>query len=138
MKTNEISSLDHWRIQRRVKTDLRQIYCRNNNCCEKQRMSAITLMYSIFLYKLLTAEPTKLLVQARYKSCINWMDLLATKETKKYVKYHAIFATVNGFMRGYFTLLPLNIQHVIVKRINKIIDDKRRKLFIPISKKRTS
>lgn len=138
MKTNEISSLDHWRIQRRVKTDLRQIYCRNNDGYKKQWMSAITLMYSIFLYKLLTSEPTKLLMQARYESCIRWMKLPATEETKKYVKYHAIFATVNGFMRGYFKLLPLNIQRVIVKRINKIIDDKGRKLYIPISKKRTS
>lgn len=138
MKTNKIPSLDHWRIQRRVKTDLKQIYCRPNTRYEKQEMLAITTMYSMFLYKLLTLEPTKLLVQARYESCIKLMSLLTAKETKKYVKYHAIFATVNGFMRGYFRLLPPNIQHVIVKRINKIIDDKGRKLFIPISKTSTN
>lgn len=134
---NEIISSTHWRIQRRVKTDLRQYYRDENHTDTiKDRMyRTLTIRYSILLYCMLTDHRNLTKLIHNYYRTSTLAALWHSKEDQKYTKYSAIWMCANGYIHCPHIPIPLDVRIRIVKRLNKMIDDKKTKLFIPVDKK---
>lgn len=137
---NVINSFMHWRIQRRVKTDLGKYYCiKNPETLDEAIKVALTKHYSVLLYYMLTDEQAADKLNCRYNQIITMTTTWHSEENQKYVKFDSIWMWVNAMLnhRQYLPV-PHEIRVKIVKRFNKMIDDKRRKLYIPTGKNCTS
>lgn len=138
---NVIDSVMHWRIQRRVKTDLGGYYRINAHyprCAEEAIKIILTKRYSNLLYYILTDEFAIAKLNCRYKQIVTATTIWHSEEDQKYVKFDSIWMWINAILNCPYISIPHDIRIKIVKRFNKLIDDKRRKLFIPIGKKRIS
>jgi ABC-type multidrug transport system fused ATPase/permease subunit len=59
-----------------------------------------------------------------------------SEKNQKYVKFDSIWMWVNAMLCQHICIpIPHEVRVKIVKRFNKLIDDKRRKLYIPTNKK---
>lgn len=138
---NVINSFMHWRIQRRVKTDLGRYYCiiDNPQTCGEAIKVALTKHYSVLLYLILTDAQAISQLNRRYAQIITMVTTWHSEENQKYVKFDSIWMWANAMLnhRPYLPV-PHEIRVKIVKRFNKLIDDKGRKLYIPTNKKHTS
>ena len=127
----------HWRVQRRVKTDLGKYYCiKNPETLDEAIKVALTKHYSVLLYYMLTDEREVNKLNCRYNQIVIWTTTWHSEENQKYVKFDSIWMWANAMLnhRPYLPV-PHEVRVKIVKRLNKLIDDKRRKLFIPTGKK---
>lgn len=134
---NVIDSFMHWRIQRRVKTDLGKYYCiKDPETIAEAIKVALTKHYSGLLYYMLTDEQAVNRLNCRYAQIITMTTTWHSEENQKYVKFDSIWMWINAMLnhRPYLPV-PHEVRVKIVKRFNKLIDDKGRKLYIPTNKK---
>lgn len=131
----------HWRIQRRVKTDLGKHYridTNNPGCVEEAIKIVLTKKYSVMLYYTLTDKFAIDKLNYRYKQIVNMVTAWHSEKDQKYVKFDSIWMWANAIIGCQYIHVPHEIRVKIVKRLNKLIDDKGRKLYIPTDKKHTS
>ena len=135
---NAIDSFMHWRIQRRVKTDLGKHYRTDTHqpgCAEEAIKIVLTKKYSLLLHYILTNEHAISKLNWRYKQIIAMTSVWRSEKDQKYVKFDSIWMWANAVIGCRYIHIPHEIRVKIVKRLNKLIDDKGRKLFIPTGKK---
>lgn len=135
---NAINSFMHWRIQRRVKTDLGKYYRTDTyrpGCAEEAIKLVLTKRYSLLLYYLLTDEFAIDKLNYRYKQIIKMTTTWHSEENQKYVKFDSIWMWANATLNCPYVLVPHDVRVKIVRRLNKMINDKRTKLCIPTGKK---
>jgi hypothetical protein len=128
----------HWRIQRQVKTDLGKYYCiiDNPQTYDKAIKVALTKHYSALLYYMLTDEHAITRLNFRYTQIAIMTTTWHSEKNQKYVKFDSIWMWVNAMLCQHICIpIPHEVRVKIVKRFNKLIDDKRRKLYIPTNKK---
>lgn len=128
-----IDSFMHWRIQRRVKTDLGKYYCTDTRAeyAKKAIKITITKRYSLLLYYLLTDSFAIRKLNCRYKQIIAMATTWHSQEDQKYVKFDSIWMWANAMLNCRCISIPHEIRIKIVKRLNKMIYDKGRKLYVP-------
>lgn len=131
----------HWRIQRRVKTDLGKHYridtC-HPGCAEEAIKIVLTKKYSLLLYYILTDEHAINKLNHRYRQIVTMTTVWHSEKDQKYVKFDSIWMWANAVIGCKYVYIPHEVRVKIVKRLNKLINDKGRKLYIPTGKRHTT
>lgn len=133
---NEINSPYHWRIMRRVETDLGPMYARNHTASTTHIF--ITAQYRDLLYLLMTEDKVRIHLNDKYATIMKTIKILHTEENQKYLKFYTILMWVTAMFQNQLIYAPLNTRIKIVKRLNKFINDKKTKLYIPVDKRSIS
>ena len=133
---NEINSPYHWRIMRRAETDLGSMYTRNIDT--QTTNGFVTRQYCKLLYYLMMNEHAIGQLNWRYKRIVMMTTIWHSEKDQKYVKFDSIWMWVNAMANYNYVHMPHKIRIKIIKRINKFINDKRTKLYIPVDKRSIS
>ena len=132
---NKTLHLNHWRVERITKTDLREYYWDEKNKIHHPNNNyLLTLCYKAII--LATLESPKTMKAKINHWYYKGLPVLTIMESDRYVKYHAIGWVIIHLLCCYGDVgVPIPVMNRMVKRFNKLIYDKRRKLYIPTNKK---
>lgn len=128
---NRSLHLNHWRVNRIAKTDLREHYF-DDNVTKHHRNNnrLLTLCYKAIILAILeNPKAMKAKINHWYNKGLPVLTIMGNDY--KYAKYHAISWVIIHLLCCYGDVgVPIPVMNRMVKRFNHLIDDKKRKCYV--------